>query len=72
MGAAEAMTSRDFTMLVYAAIVAVAFVLELLSRRKRSRIPSLSRVFRTVMRTRPGRVGLVAGWAWLGLHFFAR
>ncbi|HXJ63786.1 MAG TPA: DUF6186 family protein [Actinomycetota bacterium] len=66
------MMSRDFAILVYSAIVAVAFVLELLSRRTRSRIPSLSTLFRTVMRTRPGRVGLIAGWAWLGLHFFAR
>jgi hypothetical protein len=66
------MTSRDFSILVYATIVAAAFTLELLSRRAGSRVPSLSTVFRSVMRTRTGRVGLMAGWAWLGLHFFAR
>jgi hypothetical protein len=66
------MTSHDFTVIVYGGIVAVAFLLELLSRRQRSRIPSLSTVFRTIMRTRSGRVGIMAGWAWLGLHFFAR
>ncbi len=66
------MSSRDFTIFVYSAIGASAFLLELLSRRKRSRIPSLSTLFRNVMRTRSGRVGLMAGWAWLGLHFFAR
>ena len=66
------MSSRDFAIFVYAAIAVSAFVVELLSRRKRSRIPSLSTLFRSVMRTRPGRVGMMAGWAWLGLHFFAR
>jgi hypothetical protein len=66
------MRSHDFAVLVYAAIVAGAFLLELLSRREASRIPSLGALFRGVMRTRPGRVGLVAGWAWLGLHFLAR
>jgi hypothetical protein len=66
------MKSHDFAVLVYAAIVATAFLLELLSRREAARIPSLGALFRNVMRTRPGRVGLVAGWAWLGLHFLAR
>ena len=66
------MRSHDFAVFVYAAIVAVAFLVELLSRRAGSRIPSLSTLFRNIMRTRPGRVGIMAGWAWLGLHFFAR
>jgi hypothetical protein len=66
------MTTHDFTVLVYAAIVGAAFTLELVSRREHSRIPSLSTLFRNIMRSRPGRVGLLAGWAWLGLHFFAR
>ena len=66
------MSARAFTVLVYAAIVSVAFGLELLSRRRRSRIPSLGGFLRGIMRTRSGRVGLVAGWAWLGLHFWAR
>ena len=66
------MRSHDYAVLVYASILVMAFLLELLSRREASHIPSLSTLFRTVMRTRPGRVGMVAGWAWLGLHFFAR
>ena len=66
------MSSHGFTILVYVAIVTVAFVLELLSRRRDSRIPSIGALFRGVMRTRSGRVGMVAGWAWLGLHFWAR
>jgi hypothetical protein len=43
-----------------------------LSLREGSRIPSLGVVFSRVMRTRSGRVGMMAGWAWVGLHFFAR
>ena len=66
------MRSHDFAVLVYASIAAFAFVLELLSRRESSRVPSLSTLFRNIMKTRPGRVGMIAGWAWLGLHFFAR
>jgi hypothetical protein len=66
------MSSHDFAVLVYVVLVACAFVLEMLGRREGSRIPSLSTLFRGVMRTRPGRVGMIAGWAWLGLHFFAR
>ncbi len=66
------MSSHEFTVFVYAAIVGVAFCLELLSRRRNSRIPSLGTLFRGVMRTHSGRVGVLAGWAWLGLHFWAR
>jgi hypothetical protein len=66
------MSAHDFTVIVYGGIAAVAFLLELLGRREGSRIPSVSMLFRNIMRTRPGRVGVVAGWAWLGLHFFAR
>jgi hypothetical protein len=29
-------------------------------------------VLRRAMRTRSGRVGVIAGWAWIGIHFFAR
>jgi hypothetical protein len=29
-------------------------------------------LLRRVMRTRSGRVGVLVGWAWLGVHFLAR
>jgi len=66
------MSSHSWTVVAYGAIVAAAVGLQLASRRPDSPIPSLGNVFRRVMRTRSGRVGVVAGWAWLGLHFFAR
>jgi hypothetical protein len=66
------MTSHDFTIAVYLLIVAVGVGLQVWSYSERSRIPSLATVFSRIMRTRSGRVGVMAGWVWLGLHFFAR
>jgi len=66
------MTSHDFTIAVYLLIVAVGVALQVRSYSEGSRIPSLAAVFSRVMRTRSGRVGIMAGWVWLGLHFFAR
>ena len=66
------MTSHDVTLSVYLLIALVGGVLQVLSTRQGSRIPSVGTVFSRIMRTRSGRVGVAAGWAWLGLHFFAR
>jgi hypothetical protein len=46
--------------------------LQLLSRRPGSRIPSLGGVITWAMGSRTLRVAILVGWAWLGLHFFAR
>jgi len=66
------MSSHDFSIAVYVSFALAAVVLEFLSSRPGSRIPSLGAALRRAMRTRSGRVGVIAGWAWLGLHFFAR
>jgi len=66
------MSTHALTVAGYVLIVLCGIVLQLLSYRTNARIPSLGTVFSRVMRTRSGRVGLVAGWAWLGLHFLAR
>jgi hypothetical protein len=66
------MSSHDLTIAVYVLFVLCGVGLQLLAYGKRSRIPPLGEVFARVMRTRSGRVGVMAGWAWLGLHFFAR
>jgi hypothetical protein len=65
-------SSHAVTASVYAAIVLAAVLLQIVSRNRRTRVPSLGVVVRKAMSTRSGRVGLLAGWAWLGLHFFAR
>jgi hypothetical protein len=66
------MSSRDITIAGYAAFVALLLGLHLWGSTRRSRIPSLGQLFSRAMRTRSGRVGIVAGWVWVGLHFFAR
>ena len=66
------MSSRDITIAGYLAFVAIGLGLHLWGSTGRSRIPSLGAVFSRAMRTRSGRVGMVAGWVWVGLHFFAR
>ena len=66
------MSSHAVTLAGYALIASAGVGLQLLSRRAGSRIPSLGAVLGRVMRSRSGRVGAVAGWAWLGLHFFVR
>jgi hypothetical protein len=66
------MISHDFTVAVYALIALAGLGLQIRSLSERSRVPSLGRVFTRAMHTRSGRIGIFAGWAWLGLHFFAR
>jgi hypothetical protein len=66
------MNSRAVSTIVYALIAACGVGLHLRSRIPGCRIPSLGTLFSGAMRTRPGRVGIVVGWAWLGVHFFAR
>jgi hypothetical protein len=65
-------SSHAVTAVGYAAIVLAGVLLQIVSRSPRAGVPSLGVVVRKAMATRPGRVGLLAGWAWLGLHFFAR
>lgn len=66
------MSSHDVTVAGYLAVGAAGTTLEWLARRGVGRITTLSRVIERVARSRTGRVGVMAGWAWLGLHFFAR
>jgi hypothetical protein len=66
------MSSHDLTVAGYVLIVVAGACLQLLSTRKGARVPPLGAVLDRVMRTRSGRVGVIAGWAWIGIHFFAR
>jgi len=66
------MTSHDVTVAVYGLVALTGVGLDLRSRSSGSAIPSLAAVFSRVMSSRSGRVGILAGWVWLGLHFFAR
>ncbi len=66
------MTSHQLSVAVYVLIALGGLTLQLLSLGSNSRIPSVGTVFSRVMATRSGRVGVIAGWMWLGLHFFGR
>ncbi len=66
------MSSHDLTIAGYALFAGGVLLLEALGRSGRSRVPTFGTVLSYAMRTRPGRMGVIAGWAWLGMHFFAR
>ncbi|HWD09569.1 MAG TPA: DUF6186 family protein [Actinomycetota bacterium] len=66
------MAARVITEVGFAAFFVIGIVLQLLAMRPGSRVPTLGAVITRAMRTRSGRVGIIAGWVWLGLHFFAR
>jgi hypothetical protein len=66
------MSSRDITIAGYSVLVVIGIALHLRGRTGHSRIPALGTVVGRAMGTRSGRLGIVAGWVWVGLHFFAR
>jgi hypothetical protein len=66
------MSSHAFAVLLYVLLALTGVVLEVLSRTSESRVPPLGVLLGNVMRTRSGRVGMLAAWLWVGLHFFAR
>lgn len=66
------MSSHDFTIAGYVLMAAIGTAIQLLAYGGRTPIPTLGALLSRVMRTRSGRVGVVTGWAWLGMHFFVR
>ena len=64
------MTSHDISVMVYVVIGLTAVAVELVALSRPERVASLGRVLGRAMHTRTGRVGIVTGWVWLGLHFF--
>jgi len=65
------MSAHAVTMAGYLVLAATGLGLEVASRRPDSRVPSIRVVLGRIMSTRAGRLAVMAGWAWLGLHFFA-
>lgn len=66
------MTSHTITVAGYTVVLLACLVLESLSRRPGSEIPSFAELLDHVMASRAGRLGVLAAWVWVGLHFFAR
>ena len=66
------MSDRTVTVIGFIIIIAALVVLEILARRKIGRIPTLGEWLGFVMRRPLGRALILAGWLWLGWHYFAR
>ncbi|MGZ4104369.1 MAG: DUF6186 family protein [Actinomycetota bacterium] len=66
------MSSRVVALAGYAFFAAAWLGMQMLAKRPGSRLPMFRPAMARLMRTKSGRVGVIAGWAWLGLHFFAR
>jgi hypothetical protein len=65
-------SSHDVTIAGYLVVLLTAIGLELAAWSHRFDVQGLGTVLSRVMRNRSGRIGMVAVWAWLGMHFFAR
>ena len=66
------MSTRTITIAGFVALIAALVVLEAMGRRPGSRIPTAGEWLGYVMRPRAGRALILAGWLWLGWHYFAR
>ena len=66
------MNAHDATIAFYGALALIGLGLARIAARPGSAVPAFREVLGRVGATRSGRVGLLAAWAWLGLHFFAR
>jgi hypothetical protein len=65
------MSAHAVTICGYLILVVTGVSLELAARRPGSPVPSLWLLVGRIMSTRAGRVAVMTGWAWLGLHLFA-
>jgi hypothetical protein len=65
------MTARTFILVGYVAIAAGALILET-SARRGGPVATFGATLGTVLRYRPTRLLVLAGWLWLGWHLFVR
>jgi hypothetical protein len=63
--------TRELILAGYVAVVAAAVALEATARR-RGTTATLGATLSAVLRRRPARLLLLAGWLWLGWHVFVR
>ena len=66
------MTARAAIVAGFAAILALAVATDLFARRADSGVRPLSATLAAALRSRGGRVLILAVWLWLGWHFLAR
>lgn len=66
------MPTRAITIAGFALVIAAMVVLEIVARRRTTRIPTAGEWLGYLMRPRVGRVLILLGWWWIGWHYFAR
>lgn len=66
------MVTRVITIIGFACVIAALIALEIIGRRRNSRVPTLGEWLGYLMRARAGRALILLGWLWLGWHYFAR
>lgn len=66
------MSDWTITVIGFVVVIAALVVLEILARRRIARIPTLGEWLGFIMLRPLGRALILAGWLWLGWHYFAR
>ncbi len=66
------MSTRIITIIGFVAVIGALVTLEVVARRRTTRVPTLGQWLGYVMRARTGRALILLGWLWLGWHYFAR
>jgi hypothetical protein len=64
--------TRVVTIIGFAGVIAALVALEIIGRRRTTRVPTLGEWLGYLMRARAGRALILLGWLWLGWHYFAR
>ena len=65
------MNWRVLTVSGYLVVLISAIALVVASHLPNSTIPTFGTLMSRIMRTRSGRIAVLVGWLWLGMHFFA-
>jgi hypothetical protein len=66
------LVTRVVTIIGFAGVIAALVALEIIGRRRSTRVPTVGEWLGYLMRARAGRALILLGWLWLGWHYFAR
>jgi hypothetical protein len=66
------MSTHNITVLGFTLIAIALIALEVVARRRGSRVPTAGQMAGFLMQTRITRVLILLLWGWLGWHLFAR
>jgi hypothetical protein len=65
------LVTRVVTIIGFAGVIAALVALEIIGRRRTTRVPTVGEWLGYLMRARAGRALILLGWLWLGWHYFA-